>query len=169
MGSGMVYLYDHFGSSDSENLLTRIRYLAVGCLCTHVILDHLSIVVSGLEGGDERRIIDNTMTKLRTLAEELQICIILVSHLKRPSGDKGHEDGAITSMAQLRGSAAIGQLSDIVLGLERNQQDKDNPNLTTVRVLKNRWTGETGIACHLLYSKETGRMTETVFEETEDF
>jgi twinkle protein len=168
LGNNSVFLYDHFGSSDSENLLTRIRYLSVGCSCSHIILDHLSIVVSGLEGGDERRIIDNTMTKLRTLAEELQVCIILVSHLKRPSGDKGHEDGAITSMSQLRGSAAIGQLSDIVIGLERNQQDKDNPNLTTVRILKNRWTGETGIACHLLYSKETGRMTETVFEE-EDF
>jgi len=118
--------------------------------------------------GDERRLIDNTMTKLRTLTEELQCGLILVSHLKRPSGDKGHEEGAVTSLAQLRGSAAIAQLSDMVIGLERNQQDKDNPNLTTVRILKNRWTGETGVACHLAYSKDTGRMVETVFDEEDE-
>jgi len=56
----------------------------------------------------------------------------------------------------------------MVVGLERNQQDKDNANLTTIRILKNRWTGETGIACHLEYSKETGRMTETFFSEEQD-
>ena len=37
--------------------------------------------------------------------------------------------------------------------------------MTTVRVLKNRWTGETGIATHLYYSKETGRLTETQLTE----
>lgn len=165
VGNGKVFLYDHWGSTDSENLLAKIRYLVRGCGCSYIVLDHLSIVVSGMGDGDERRLIDNTMTKLRTLTEELQCGLILVSHLKRPSGDKGHEEGATTTLAQLRGSAAIAQLSDEVIGLERNQQDKDNPNLTTVRILKNRWTGETGIACHLEYSKETGRMTETIFDE----
>lgn len=164
VGSGRVYLYDHWGSTDSDNLLAKIRYLVRGCGCSYIILDHLSIVVSGMGDGDERRLIDNTMTKLRTLTEELQCGLVLVSHLKRPEG-KGHEEGAATSLAQLRGSAAIAQLSDMVIGLERNQQDKDNPNLTTVRILKNRWSGETGIACHLEYSKETGRMTETLFDE----
>ena len=36
--------------------------------------------------------------------------LILVSHLKRPEG-KGHEEGARTSLGQLRGSAAIGVAS----------------------------------------------------------
>jgi twinkle protein len=52
-------------------------------------------------------------------------------------------------LAQLRGSAAIGQLSDIVIGLERNQQDKDNSNISHVRVLKNSWSGDTGISLSL--------------------
>lgn len=167
VGSGRVYLYDHWGSTDSDNLLAKIRYLVRACGCGYIILDHLSIVVSGMGDGDERRLIDNTMTKLRTLTEELQCGLILVSHLKRPEG-KGHEEGAATSLAQLRGSAAIAQLSDMVVGLERNQQDSDNPNLTTVRILKNRWSGETGVACHLEYSKETGRMTETIFSEEQE-
>jgi len=160
VGSDRVYFYDHFGSSDEDNLINRIRYFAVALGCKYIILDHLSIVVSGLEGGDERRIIDNTMTKIRTLVEELHIGMILVSHLKRPNSDKGHEDGLTTSLAQLRGSAGIGQLSDIVIGLERNQQDQENSDLSTVRILKNRWTGETGVCCQLQFSKETGRMNE---------
>lgn len=156
VGNGKVFLYDHWGSIDSSNLLNRVRYLARGCGCRYVVLDHLSIVVSGIGDGDERRLIDNTMTELRSLVEETGVGLILVSHLKRPEG-KGHEEGAQTSLSQLRGSASIAQLSDMVIGLERNQQ-ADKPNLTTVRILKNRFSGETGVACYLSYDNDTGRM-----------
>ena len=165
LADGKVFMYDHWGSTDSDNLISKIRYLARGCGCKYIILDHISIVVSGIDDGDERRIIDNMMTKLRSLVEELDIGMILVSHLKRPSGDKGHEEGAMTSLAQLRGSAAIAQLSDMVIGLERNQQATENAHVTTVRVLKNRWSGMTGVCNKLAYSVDTGRMTETFDEE----
>jgi twinkle protein len=166
LGTGRVFMYDHWGSTEGDNLLAKIRYLARGCGCQYIILDHISIVVSGLEGGDERRIIDNMMTKLRSITEELNIGMIVVSHLRRPSGDKGHEEGVMTSLSQLRGRASIGQLSDIVIGLERNQQDEESSNITTLRVLKNRWSGETGIAGQLSYSATTGRMSEGVFDDT---
>ena len=89
--------------------------------------------------------------------------MFVVSHLRRPEG-KGHEDGAVTSLGQLRGSASIAQLSDIVLGLERNAQAEDQMvrNTTSIRVLKNRFSGMTGPACSLLYNKDTGRLTEMV-------
>ncbi|WP_422048086.1 DnaB-like helicase C-terminal domain-containing protein [Shimia sp.] len=165
-GSGNLYLYNHFGSLNSERLLDHIRYMASGLGVGWVVLDHLSIVVSGDDGiGDERRAIDVAMTKLRSLVEETGIGLILVSHLKRPDG-KGHEEGAVTSLAQLRGSAAIAQLSDMVLGLERNQQDPENADRTQIRVLKNRFTGETGEACGLVYDHQTGRLSEdTLFED----
>lgn len=169
VGSGNLYLYDHWGSSDIENLISRVRFMARGLGCHWVVLDHLSIIVSGIGDGDERRLIDNTMTQLRTLVEETGIGLILVSHLKRPDGNKGHEEGAITSLSQLRGSHAIAQLSDLVIGLERNQQS-DTPNETTVRVLKNRFSGDTGVACVLYYNRDTGRLTEkATFEEVVAF
>ena len=167
LGTGRVYMYDHWGSTDSDNLMDKIRYLANGCGCGWVVLDHISIVVSGMDGGDERRMIDNTMTKLRTLVEEVKVGLILVSHLKRPEG-KGHEEGARTTLAQLRGSAGTAQLSDIVMGCERDQQDKEMNNITVVRVLKNRWTGETGVACLLEYDKYTGRMNELASSDLDD-
>lgn len=163
VGSGKLYLYDHFGSCDSDNLMSRIRYLVRGLECRWVFLDHISIVVSGIDEGDERRIIDNTMTKLRTLTSELNCGMILVSHLKRPA-EKSHEEGGQTSLAQLRGSGSIAQLSDAVIGLERNQQDEAKKNLTKLRVLKNRFDGDTGVAGSLLWDRVTGRLNEQRFD-----
>jgi twinkle protein len=166
VGSGKCFLYDHFGSMDSDNLVNRMRYMITGCGCEYIFLDHLSIVVSGLESGDERRFIDNTMTRLRSLVEELKFGLLLVSHLRRPDG-RGHEEGGLTSLSQLRGSAGIAQLSDMVFGLERNQQDEEEPDVTRVRVLKNRWSGQTGVATSLEYGHDTGRLTELAMLETE--
>ena len=57
------------------------------------------------------------MTRLRVEVQALGICLILVSHLRRPQGDKGHEGGAQVSLSQLRGSHAIAQLADTCIGL----------------------------------------------------
>ena len=156
---GKLKLFDHFGSTEIEKLLARIRYMVKAQDCGWIVLDHLSIVVSGLEVQDERRAIDMAMTMLRTLVQDTGIGMILVSHLKRADGNKGHEQGAEVSLGQLRGSQAIAQLSDIVIGLERNQQgEAEERNQTTVRVLKNRFTGETGVAGVIVYDPETGRL-----------
>lgn len=160
LGTGRLFLYDHFGSTGKDNLLAKLRYLAKGCGCDVLILDHLSIVVSGDESDDERKLIDQIMTALAVLANECNVAIICISHLKRPSGDKGHEEGAVTSLSQLRGSHAIAQLSHTVIGAERDQQG-ENPLVTMLRVLKCRHTGETGPAGYLLYDRATGRLTET--------
>ena len=161
LGTDRVYLFDHFGSSDVDNIVNRVRYLAKVARCDYVFVDHISIIVSAQSNGDERKAIDEIMTKLRMLVQETGISVICVSHLKRPD-TKGHEEGAATSLAQLRGSGSIAQLSDMVIGLERNGQADDikERNTTYVRVLKNRFSGTTGKACALLYSLETGRMTE---------
>lgn len=162
LGTGRFFLYDHFGSLDSTNLLSKIRYMIVSLGCKRIFLDHISIVVSGMdndEDGGERKAIDKLMTNLRSLVEETGATMFVVSHLKRPSEKKGHEEGGQVSLSQLRGSGAIAQLADMVIGLERNQQG-DNPNVLTIRVLKNRFSGETGISGRLQYNNETGRLTD---------
>ena len=162
VGTGRFFAFDHFGSMDNDEILSRIRYMAQALDCKWIFLDHLSILVSGQEDTDERKSIDILMTKLRSLVEQTNIGLLLVSHLRRPSGDRGHEDGREVSLSHLRGSASIAHLSDSVIALERDQQAEDDvlANTTTVRVLKNRYTGDTGVATHLFYDKETGRMKE---------
>ena len=168
VGNGRFFLYDHFGSIASASLLNRIRFMIKTYEVDVICLDHLSIVVSGIGTGDERRLIDNTMTKLRALVEETKVALLLVSHLRRPEG-RAHEEGGVTRLSDLRGSAAIAQLSNICVGLERSGQAEDERarNTTVVRVLKNRFSGETGLAGELFYDKNTGRMSETIEQEEE--
>ncbi len=164
-----LYLYDHFGSLSPDIIYNRIEYMALGLDIRIIFLDHLSILLSGLDG-DERRMIDTTMTKLRSLVERTGISLFLVSHLRRTQTDKDHTDGAKVSLGQLRGSQAISQLSDTVLALERDQQSMDD--VSTLRVLKNRYSGETGVAAELKYDKSTCKFHETeipIFGTNTDF
>jgi len=167
VGTGRVFMYDHFGSNSIDNIVSRVRFLAKGQDCKYIVIDHISIIVSDQQHGDERRALDEIMTRLRTLVQETGVSMIVVSHLRRPEG-KGHEEGAATSLSQLRGSASIGQLSDMVIGLERDAQNEDPEirNTTRIRVLKNRFSGITGPCCDLRYDTDTGRLTEV---KSDDF
>jgi len=164
-----IWVYDSFGSNSVDNVVSRIRYLAKGLDCKFIILDHISIIVSDQSQGDERRALDEIATKLKTVCIELEICLFMVSHSKRQQG-KSHEEGGKTSLSDLRGTAAIGQLSNFAIGLERDGQDPDPiiRNTTTVRVLKNRFSGQTGPACRVFYDRVTGRLTETDEEVGDD-
>ena len=162
-----LFLFDGFGSFDPDVIYNRIEYLATGLEVRVVFLDHLSILLSGLDG-DERRMLDITMTRLRSLVERTNIALFLVSHLRRTSSDQNHEEGARVTLGQLRGSAAIAQLSDGVIALERDQQGGGKHSDTTVRVLKNRHSGELGVACNLTYDLSTCKFDETEPEEEFD-
>jgi twinkle protein len=161
LGTGRVYLRDGFGSVDPDAILSDCRFMALAKEVNWIILDHLSILMSGNESYDERKLIDVTMTKLRSFVEETGVGMLLISHLKRPQGDKGHEDGQQVSLGHLRGSHSIVQLSDSVIALERNLSAGES--MATIRVLKNRFNGQTGPAGSICYDGETGRMTETLF------
>ena len=159
IGNGNVFLYDHWGSIEEDTILNKIRYFSKSLDIEYLFIDHISIIVSGLQTHDERKTIDVLMTKLRALTQSLDIGVIIVSHLKRPEGNKDHTDGLKTSLGQLRGSASIGQLSDIVIGVERNVSG-DTSGETVCRILKNRFAGITGKACILKYDNEKGRLLE---------
>ncbi len=168
-----LFVFDGFGSYDPDIIYNRIEYLATGLDCKVIILDHLSILLSGLEG-DERRMIDTTMTRLRSLVERTGIALFLVSHLRRASNDKhAHEEGGRISLSSLRGSHSIAQISDQVVALEVDQQSGAERKPTTVRVLKNRYSGEVGVACTLSYDLSTCRFeeheAEPEFNTTTDF
>ena len=167
---GRVFIHAHLGATDIDDIFAKLRYIIVGCECQWVVVDHLHMLVNVLSEGDERRGIDMLMNRLRSLVEETGVGMILVSHLRRASGDKGHENGVEVSLSHLKGSQGIAQLSDCVIALERNQQAEnvEEANTTKVRVLKSRYTGDTGLACGLRYNPDTGRLFEVSEEETFD-
>ena len=162
-----VWVHSHFGTNDIDDIFTKLRFMIIGCDCKWVVVDHLHMLVSAVHEGDERRAIDSIMTRLRSLVEETGAGIILVSHLRRVDGNKGHENGIEVSLSHLRGSNSIGQLSDCVIALERNQQsdDPEEARTTRLRILKSRYTGDVGMACRVVYDGETGRLSELTDED----
>ena len=165
-----VWIHAHFGATDLDEIFSKIRFMIVGCNCKWVVVDHLHMLVSSATEGDERRTIDSIMTKLRSIVEETGAGMILVSHLRRVEGNRGHENGVTVGLNHLRGSQSIAQLSDCVIALERNQQSDDQieSNTTHLRILKSRYTGDVGMATHLLYDRETGRLSEVDAEESDE-
>ena len=163
---GRVVIFNHFGSMDAEGLTQRVKYMRLAESVDFVFIDHLSILVSGWGDavGDERRMIDNVMTELRSICEQTGVGMFLISHLRAPTqGEKSHEEGGRPKLNQLRGSKAISQLSDAVIALQRDQQGEE-PNVSEVVVLKNRFSGRVGVACRLRYDEKTGLMHEVTDE-----
>lgn len=154
-GNDTFHLYDSFAEAETDRLLAKLAYMRSGLGCDVIILDHISIVVSASGESDERKMIDNLMTKLKGFAKSTGVVLVIICHLKNPDKGKAHEEGRPVSITDLRGSGALRQLSDTIIALERNQQG-DMPNLVLVRILKCRFTGDTGIAGYMEYNKETG-------------
>ena len=136
--------------------------------CDVLILDHISMMVSGMEG-DERKMLDIITTRLKSLSMEIRKPIICISHVSRGKDGKGHEEGGRVSMNQIRGTQGIGQLSNVVIGLERDQQAERNRNVVSLRILKGRRLGDTGVVQKLKFNKATGRLDEKFQAEEETF
>jgi len=158
LGTGLVSFNSGFRSVDPEELLNEMRFMVMADECKWLFLDHLSILISGNDDGDERKLIDVTLTRLRNFVEETQCGLFVVNHLKDPPGGKSHESGGRTHLSSLRGSGSIKQLSNTVVSLERNMEDGENE--TSFRVLKCRHNGRAGPAGKACYTLETGRLIE---------
>lgn len=171
MSSDQVYIHAHFGVSSEADIMSKLRYFIIGCNCKWIVLDHLHMITASLgSGSNDVKIIDNTMATLRSLAAETGVGIILVSHLSKISASSGYENGSSVSLNNLRGSAGIGQLSDAVIALERNQQSLNEveARTTRLRILKSRHIGKVGLAAQLVYDEDRGRLDEVPLSESSD-
>jgi twinkle protein len=148
-GDRFILLDSRGWGSNIDILKSRIRFMAKAMGCRWIILDHLTIALSSVEGASsDWSAIDELMTDLVNLVHELDIGLHLVSH--------------VSEGRNLRGSKGIAKLADAVIYLERDKHE-ENPELrdiTKVIVDKNRFAGDTGTGCYLKYSRATGRMSE---------
>jgi len=146
INTSRVVIYDHFGSNEIDAIIAKIRHMAA-LGCKYIVLDHLSIVVSD-QNGDERKQLDEITTKLKTFCMEANVALIAVIHQNRNG--------------QIRGTAGVEQLANIILRLERDLTNPDpwRRNITKVWVEKNRFCGRTGPAAWLFFDDITGRLVE---------
>jgi len=162
-----VHMIKNFLTVGFDGIVSRIRYLHLSKGVQYFFVDHVTAMVSGGDFDNERIALDNIMTKLRDLTTELNITIMMISHLTTP--EKGaHEEGANVSIRQFRGSRALGQWPNTILAIERNQQDEDESKRHTsiVKVLKHRPRGSVvGRKIPLKFNERTAKLTELKFDE----
>jgi len=163
---GKVYLYNHFGSKDWENIKSKIKYMVHTLGIKDIFLDHLTALVA--QENDEYKALNRIMEEMASLVQELDCTIFYISHLRKAQGTP-HEEGGHVSADQFKGSGAIVFWSNFLFGYERDQQadDEVQRNTTKFRVLKDRNTGlATGVTFDLYYNHDTGRWIE--YSEVED-
>lgn len=170
-----VLLLNHFGSMPIDELMNKVKYLHLVEGCDYIILDHISMVISGEAVGDERKELDIVMTQLAAFCAAHDVGILVVCHLNRQGTadqfrvKKGEEDKPYwvrVTKESFRGSAALEQLSFVILGLEPEiLPTRERGNVRWV-ILKNRPTGYLGEA-------DIWRLNEQTWEvetfEPEDF
>ena len=143
-----LYFYTHFGSDDPDVILDVIRYLAAVNQCKYIFLDHITMIVSGHEGDDERKKLDYISTRLAMLTRELGFTLFLISHV--------NDDG------KTRGSRNISKIADLNIYISRDLEanTKEERNVTHVMVKKNRFGATTGPAGKLWFDDKTFKLSE---------
>lgn len=157
-GSRRVELFDpETAEWGFDPLMSYCRFLVRALDCNIIIIDPLSFLAAQMDERDERIALDKASVKLAKLSKELGVALHIAHHLTRPEG-VGHEEGGKIAVKQVRGSGGIIMFANGAIGYERNQQAEGPARLvTTMRSLKWRWTGYTGVLGYTLYDEETGR------------
>lgn len=159
-GEGNVELFDPESAEWSmEAILGYVRYCICALDCRVVFIDPLSFVATGIAlTVDERRVLDKIAAEFSKTAIELGAHIQISHHLKRTSGTP-HEEGAPTSLNELRSSGGLANFAMCVIGWERNNQAAaDGWRVTQSRIIKPlRRMGRSGLA-DVLYYTEAGRL-----------
>lgn len=151
-----IIMLDHFGSMPISMLMSKIKYMHVVEGCNLILIDHLSMVISGSDIKDERKELDMVMTQIASFCESHDVHVILIVHINRENGkgqiapkDKEGNEKPFwvkINLSSLRGSAGIEQMANNVIALEREYLPNRKRGRVRIVVLKNREGGELGEA-----------------------
>lgn len=172
-----LHIYDNFGKIDWETIKGKIRAATHSFGCKLFYIDNLTAL--NAHADDERRNLDGLMEEIASLAKELDIWILLVSHLNPPKSGASHEAGGKVEQGQFTGSRAIMRWCQFMLGVERNTLHDDPKERCKglVRCIKDRFSGKaTGQTIGFVYDTETGLTLEAdevaqleMFDDEEDY
>ena len=157
---------NHWGTMSPDQVMENFRYGA-GWGATFGILDHISMVFSGSDNGNERKEIDMLLTALAAFTTESGMHLIVISHIKRsnkaPRKSDSYPYWDTVASDSGRGSGAFEQLADNIITLEVEILDENQTKgRIRTRVAKNREWAQLGVGDVLDYSMETGRISPSV-------
>ena len=138
-----VYIQSSFDTSDPDEVINNIRFLVGSCGCSVIFLDHLSMLVTGVEEEDERKKLDYIVTRLKKMAVTLGFCLVSIMHVN----DNG----------QTRSSRYPPKIANTVVSLNRDIKNPDpvERRKTWLVVEKGRGQGcKTGPIGAVIYDNE---------------
>ena len=168
MGTDRFLVLDHQGSVSDDSLMDKLEYMAN--VCDFIYLDHITIAISESDGNINAAM-DRFMSDLLKVCKRHNVWFGVVSHLRKSNQDQSSfEQGAEISEDSLKGSGSLKQISAQIIALERNKhaESEAERHRVKVRVLKDRFGGDTGTADHYKFSFETGRLSNANPEQFED-
>lgn len=165
LSNGRTFFLDHFGSLKVDKLMQQIKYLHFICGCEHIFIDHISMVVAGLESNNERKDIDMLYEELAAFMTNNEVTIHAVCHLKRvednaPKLKDGEEPKAYwrtVKKEMLRGSSGIEQMCSCIIALENEVLPDETRGRVRTKILKDREWGILGV-CDTMLQLEDGRL-----------
>jgi len=110
--------------------------------CKAIFVDHLHFLLEMQKMAEAKSIsllIGMMMRELKRMAIKYEVCIFLVSHLRKTIFDK------MPDIDDLRDSSFVGQESDIVMFIKRVKDGDTMTNQATLKVAKNRRNGNLGL------------------------
>lgn len=147
-----IRILDHFGSMKIETLISKLKQM-VAFGCKWFIIDHFSMLVSGLRTGNDVKELDIIMTELAAFCKQYGVFILGISHISRkkidPPKDKNGDVQAFflpVRKEDMRGSAALEQLSWVVIMLEPEELPDRSRGRVRLVVGKNRRGKKLGYA-----------------------
>ena len=161
-----LHILDHQGTLEADDLFSKMRYMVKGLDCDVLVLDPLQAAVTSNDNG----VIDGFMDKCLKLAKETGVSIIVVSHMRKPSGKDAHD----VNEYDMKGSGSINQIAfnTILLSRDKMSEDEYTRNCTKIQLVKCRRTGNTGTGGWLYFNQETSRLEAgqpPIIKETEGY
>lgn len=155
-GTPLFYLPKELQQNSLQWLETRIMESMAKYDCKIVFIDHLHYLLEMQKMAETHSIsllIGMMMRELKKMAIKHEITIFLVSHMRKLLYDK------MPDVDDLRDSSFVGQEADIVMFIKRGKE-KDSKeeaiqnNHATLRIAKNRRTGNLGVISLELINKQ---------------
>lgn len=176
VNNDQLVMLGHFGSLPISELMAKIKHMHLVEGCKFIILDHLSLVISGSAVKDERKELDMVMTELAAFCAANEVCIIAVSHINRSAAEqfkppKLRDDEepkpfwVQVTKESMRGSSALEQLSFVIIGLEPEINPDRSRGRVRLTVLKNRPWSYLGVADTFTIDDESW---EVILSESEE-
>lgn len=149
---------DSTDENETAHFIQQLEYTIQALDCRFVVLDNLMTLLSVGDDKDVYQAQTNLIKKLKTIAQQLKIVIMLVAHpRKAPTSSRELTQDSIS------GTKDIVNLADMVLAYTRHNDDGKEAYARRLNVLKNRLKGillEGKKGVYLCYDSKSNRICE---------